>query len=98
MRLQINSFDDFVLVFQIGTFMFWFLSKTTVACFTLFGVFYELGVFFALALAFVCPVYFLIKWVISKFSFKKYYFYWLLFGLATILIMRYEGQLIGSGC
>ena len=85
---RLTDWDKIVAIAAILCFVFWFLSKTDFSGSVLFGVVYEMGVFPMMALGIICTGYFLIKWIINKFTLNKIYLYGFLLGVLTLLIMR----------
>lgn len=58
---QLNKSDKTVGIILLFCFVFWFLSKTEVAGFVLFGVVYERGVFPMIIVTIICAGYFFYK-------------------------------------
>lgn len=85
---NLSIFDKIITIILILCFLFWFFSKTELAGFVLFGVVYEMGVFPMILLAVLCTVYFLVRWIMTRFTVNKIYLYGFLLGVLTLLIMR----------
>ncbi len=81
--------DKAFLIILVFSFLFWLLAKIPFLWdFVLFGVFYEMGAILALLGSAVLTVYFLIKWILTKFNFTSIYLYAFLLGTLTLLMMR----------
>jgi len=84
-----KAIDKAFSIMLVFCFIFWFLSKTEVVGFVLFGVVYEMGVFPMILLAVLCTLYFLVRWMMNRFTLNKIYIYGFLLGVITLLIMRF---------
>ncbi len=95
---QLSLTDKVSSIMLLFCFIFWFFSKTEVAGFVLFGVIYQMGVFPMILLAVLCTSYFLVRWIMNRFTLNKIYFYGFLLGILTVLIMRFVYSIsISSG-
>lgn len=91
---KMSDFDRITFVAVILLFVYWIVVKIPLV-FT-YGIYQATWIFGILA-AFISPIYFLIRWAIAKFSFKKIYFYALLISLFTLLIMLFVFSISFSG-
>ncbi|MEG1267493.1 MAG: hypothetical protein RSC81_12305 [Myroides sp.] len=90
--------DKAFLIILAFSFLFWLLAKIPFLWdFVLFGVFYEMGAILALLGSVALTVYFLIKWILTKFNFTSIYFYAFLLGTLTLLIMRLVESITFNG-
>ena len=95
---QLSLTDKVSSIMLLFCFIFWFFSKTEVAGFVLFGVIYQIGVFPMILLAVLCTSYFLVRWIMNRFTLNKIYFYGFLLGILTVLFMRFVYSIsISSG-
>jgi len=79
-----SDFDRITFVVVILLFVYWIVVKIPLV---VFDFLYETTWLFAILAAFISPIYFLIRWIIAKFSFKKIYFYVLLISVLAFLVM-----------
>src|SRR5690554_2140016 len=93
---QLSLTDKVSSIMLLFCFIFWFFSKTEVAGFVLFGVIYQMGVFPMILLAVLCTSYFLVRWIMNRFTLNKIYFYGFLLGILTVLIMRFVYSISAS--
>jgi len=91
---KMSDFDRITFVAVILLFVYWIVVKTP---FFVFGFIYEATWSLGILGAFLSPIYFLIRWVIAKFSFKKVYFYALLISVLTFLVMTGVYKISSSG-
>lgn len=91
---KMSDFDRITFVAVILLFVYWIVVKTP---FFVFGFIYEATWILGILGAFLSPIYFLIRWAMSKFSFKVFYFYALLLSLLTVFIMRFVFVINKSG-
>jgi len=91
---KMSDFDRISFVAVSLLFVYWIVVKIPLG-FT-YGIYQATWIFGILA-AFLSPIYFLIRWIIAKFSFKKIYFYALLISLFTLLIMLFVFSISFSG-
>jgi len=91
---KMSDFDRITFVAVILLFVYWIVVKTP---FFVFGFIYEATWILGILGAFLSPIYFLIRWVIAKFSFKKVYFYALLISIFTLLILLFVFKISFSG-
>src|SRR5690606_15149142 len=84
-----KAIDKAFSIMLLFCFIFWFLSKTEVAGFVLFDVVYEMGVFPMILLAVLCTLYFLVRWIMTRFTVNKIYLFGCLLVVLTLLIMRF---------
>lgn len=91
---KMSDFDRITFVAVSLLFVYWIVVKIPLG-FT-YGIYQATWIFGILA-AFLSPIYFLIRWIIAKFSFKKIYFYALLISLFTLLIMLFVFSISFSG-
>jgi len=95
---QLSLTDKVSSIMLLFCFIFWFFSKTEVAGFVLFGVIYQIGVFPMILLTVLCTSYFLVRWIMNRFTLNKIYFYGFLLGILTVLFMRFVYSIsISSG-
>lgn len=95
---QLSLIDKVSSIMLLFCFIFWFFSKTEVAGFVLFGVIYQIGVFPMILLAVLWTSYFLVRWIMNRFTLNKIYFYGFLLGILTVLFMRFVYSIsISSG-
>lgn len=94
---QLSLIDKTFSIMLLFCFVFWFLSKTELMNFIFVAGLYEMGVFPMIALAVLCTFYFLVRWIMNKFTFKKIYFYGFLLSILTVLIMRFVYIITASG-
>lgn len=81
---KMSDFDQITFVAVILLFIYWIAVKIPLF---VFGFIYETTWIVAILAAFLSPIYFLIRWAIAKFSFKKMYFYALLISVLAFLVM-----------
>lgn len=87
---KINRTDKTFGILVVFCFIFWVLAKIRVAFeFIPFDILYEATWLIVALLAITCTLYFLYKWIKSKFIFSKIHFYGFLLGLITLIIMRF---------
>lgn len=91
---KMSDFDRIAFVAVILLFIYWIAVKIPLF---VFGFIYEMTWIVAILAAFLSPIYFLIRWAIAKFTFKKIYFYALLISLFTLLIMLFVFSISFSG-
>ena len=91
---KMTDFDRITFVAVILLFVYWIVVKIPFV-FT-YGI-YQATWIFAILAAFISPIYFLIRWAIAKFTFKKIYFYALIISLLTLLIMLFVYKVSFSG-
>ncbi len=97
---QLSNLDKVSVVAVVFCFLFWILAKMTWFWDfdILYGFFYEMGSLPTILFTCICPFYFLVKWIMNKFTFKKIYFYGFLLSILTVLIMRFVYSIsISSG-
>ncbi|SFN21670.1 hypothetical protein SAMN05421741_102154 [Paenimyroides ummariense] len=87
---RLNDWDKIVAIATILCFIFWVLAKIPIVWdFIPFGILYEAGGWILSALiTIVCSLYFLVKWILNRFSLRMIYLYGFLLGVFTLLIMR----------
>jgi len=91
---KISLFDKISLIALVLTLVYWIIVKIEV---DFFYFIYEMTWLLAIPFTVLLTVYFLIKWVMSKFSFKKIYLYALLLSLLALFIMRFVFVINSSG-
>ncbi len=80
------------------SFLFWFLAKIPYLWdYTLFGVFYEMGALITMVSTLLITFYFLVRWVMNRFSVNKMHLYVFLLGGITLLMMRFVYSISFSG-
>lgn len=92
--LKISRLDKVSLIVLMSILIYWVAVKIEV---NFFYFLYEMTWLFAIPISVLLTVYFLIKWVMSKFSFKKIYLYALLLSLLALFIMRFVFVINSSG-
>ena len=68
---KISDFDRKIFTGTILLLVYWIVVKIPLF---VFGFIYETTWLFGILAALIFPIYFLIRWTIAKFSFKKIYF------------------------
>lgn len=91
---KMSDFDRITFVAVILLFVYWIAVKTPLF---VFGFIYEMTWIIAILAAFLSPIYFLIRWLIAKFSFKKIYFYALLVSVLAFLVMTGVYKISSTG-
>lgn len=86
--------DRITFIAVILLFVYWIVVKIPLI---VFGFIYEITWLFGILAALISPIYFLIRWTIAKFSFKKIYFYGLLISLLTLLVFLFVSSITLSG-
>lgn len=81
---KMSDFDRITFVVVMLLFFYWILAKTEMGYYI---ILYEMTWILGILGAFILPIYFLARWVIAKFSFKKIYFYALLISVLAFLVM-----------
>lgn len=93
MRTNVNV-DKTASIATVLCFIYWILVKIPT---NFFAFIYEATWLYGILIALVCPIYFLVKWIMNKFTFKKIYFYAFLLGVVTLLIMRFIFSITSNG-
>ncbi|MBS7320374.1 MAG: hypothetical protein KIG55_02115 [Myroides sp.] len=88
---NLTQWDKITSALIILCFIFWVLAKIPkMHDFIPFGILYESGGWLiSLLITILLSVYFLIRWIVHKFTFNKIYLYGFLLALATLCIFRF---------
>lgn len=88
---RLNDWDKIVAIATILCFIFWVLAKIPAMYdFIPFDIVYEsVGWSISPIITVICSLYFLVKWILNRFSLRKIYLYGFLLGVLTLLIMRF---------
>lgn len=96
---NLTVWDKIIGTTTILCFIFWILAKIPeMYDFIPFGIVYEsVGWLISPIITVLCSLYFLIKWVMNKFTLNKIYLYGFLLGLITLYIMRFIFSITTNG-
>jgi len=94
-----NQLDKIVVNATILCFIFWVLAKIPIEWdFIPFGIVYEAGGWILTAFITIgCSLYFLVKWIRSKFTLSKMYVYCFMLSILTLVIMRFVYSITFEG-